>query len=395
MKVTEATPFEIAIPEARLVDLRERLARTHWAPDRENDDWRYGTNGAYLRELVEYWRTDYDWRAQERAMNAFEHFRCEIDGVPIHFLKKPGRGPAPLPLVLTHGWPWTFWDFAKVIGPLSDPAAHGGDPADAFDVIVPSLPGFGFSTPLERTGINWWRTADLWVALMCEVLGYDRFCAHGGDWGTLVTLQLGHRYPDAVHGVHVVGTAPLDCFSGDRPWSIGTLIDSTKDASAERAAMLAWERKFASHVAVHNLDPQTLAFAMHDSPAGLCAWILERRRSWSDCGGDVESRFTKDELLTTMSLYWLTDSFVSAVRFYQEAGRHPWRPDHDGMPVVGAPTGISLFEPDKAPGDMSWTEAYYDRVQYRVHPRGGHFAPAEEPGIVVDDIRDMFRRFRT
>lgn len=394
MRATPPVPFEIAIPQARLDDLRRRLEHVHWAPDMENDDWRYGTSGAYLRELVEYWLGAYDWRKHEAAMNAYDHFRSEVDGVPIHFLRKEGVGPAPLPLILTHGWPWTFWDFERVIGPLADPGAHGGDPADAFDVIVPSLPGFGFSTPLERTGMNWWRTADLWVPLMQEALGYEKFCAHGGDWGCLVTLQLGHRYPDAVHGVHVTGAAPLDCFSGEKPWAIGGVVESMAEGSEERAAMLAWEKKFASHVAVHHLDPQTLAFAMHDSPLGLCAWILERRRSWGDCRGDVESRFSKDALLTTMMLYWLTDSFVTSVRYYQESGRHPWTPDHDRMPVVEAPAGITLFEPDKAPGEMDWTEGYYNRVQYRVHPDGGHFAPAEEPEVLVRDIRDMFRRFR-
>jgi pimeloyl-ACP methyl ester carboxylesterase len=394
MAQVKPDPFEIEIPQSRLDDLRRRLESIHWAPDLENDDWRYGANGGYLRELVDYWVERYDWRAQERAINAHDQFRVQLDEIPIHFLHVRGRGPSPQPIILSHGWPWTFWDFEKVIGPLSDPAAHGGDPADAFDVVVPSLPGFGFSTPLERTGINWWRTADLWVSLMRNVLGYDRFFAHGGDWGSLITLQLGHRHADSVRGVHVTGAAPLDAFSGDRPWAVGGLLESMAPGSEERAAMLAWERRFASHVAVHHLDPQTLAFAMHDSPLGLCAWILERRRSWSDCGGDVETRFSKDELLTTMMIYWLTDSFVSSVRYYQEAGTHPWRPDHDRMPVVEVPSGITLFEPDKAPGGLSWAHDYCDLRLMRVHPRGGHFAPAEEPALVVEDIRETFRPIR-
>ena len=179
----EATPFTIAIPDERLADLDRRLRQTNWARDYANDDWRYGTNGEYLRELVDYWITSYDWRAQEAAMNDYDHFRVELDGVPIHFMHVRGQGPNPKPLLLTHGWPWTFWDFKDVIGPLTDPASHGGDPAESFDVVVPSLPGFGFSTPLDKTGINWWTTADLWARLMKEVLGYERFGAHGGDWG--------------------------------------------------------------------------------------------------------------------------------------------------------------------------------------------------------------------
>ncbi|MBK7951547.1 MAG: alpha/beta fold hydrolase [Deltaproteobacteria bacterium] len=404
MSTPAPTPFRIEIPEDRLHDLRRRLASIRWAPDFANDDWRYGTNGKYLRELVAYWHDGYDWRAREKRINAYPQFKVEIDGMPIHFLhvkaKHPEKcaGGRPLPLLLTHGWPWTFWDFEKVIGPLTDPGAFGGDPKDAFDVVVPSLPGFGFSTPLTTPGINWWRTADLWATLMRDVLGHERFCAHGGDWGALVTLQLGHRYADRVHGVHITGIAPLEFFSGDRPWSIGGSLDTIAKGTGEKEALLAWERKFASHVAVQHLDPQSLAFAMHDSPMGLCAWILERRRSWGDTHGDVESRFTKDELLDTMSIYWLTDSFVTSVRYYAEAGRNPWKPDYTresaNKPIVAAPTGITLFKPDMAPGDMSWSETYFNRVQFRVHEKGGHFAPAEEPAVLVTDIRDMFRRNR-
>jgi pimeloyl-ACP methyl ester carboxylesterase len=394
MSAKKPEPFQVAIPEARLEDLKRRLANVRWAPEIDNADWSYGTSGRYLRELVAYWHDVYDWRAQEREINALPQFRVSIEEMPIHFIHVKGKGRRTLPLLLTHGWPWTFWDFRKVIGPLTDPAAHGGDPADAFDVVVPSLPGFGFSTPLEKTGINWWRTADLWSVLMRDVLGYEKFCAHGGDWGALVTLQLGHRYPDRVHGVHITGLAPLEFFSGDRPWSIGGSLETIAQGTGEKQAMLGWEKKFASHVAVQHLDPQTLAWAMHDSPVGLCAWILERRRSWGDTGGDVESRFSKDDLLTTMSIYWLSDCFSSSVRYYAEAGKNPWKADHPNMPVVSAPTGITLFEPDMAPGDTRWTEAYYNRKQFRVHARGGHFAPAEEPAVLVTDIRDMFRSYR-
>lgn len=240
MSAPKPTPFRIEIPEDRLHDLRRRLASIRWAPDFANDDWRYGTNGRYLRELVAYWHDGYDWRAREKRMNAHPQFKVEIDGMPIHFLhvkaKHPekSQGGRPLPLLLTHGWPWTFWDFEKVIGPLVDPGAHGGDPKDAFDVVVPSLPGFGFSTPLTKPGINWWRTADVWATLMRDVLGYERFCAHGGDWGALVTLQLGHRYADLVHGVHITGIAPLEFFSGDRPWSIGGSLDTIAKGTGER-----------------------------------------------------------------------------------------------------------------------------------------------------------------
>src|SRR5438046_2984123 len=195
-------PFTVAVPEETLADLRERLAKTRWPGDFANPGWEYGTNGDYLRSLVDYWLRGYDWRGHEREMNAFSHYRTTIEDVPIHFIREPGKGPEPLPLILSHGWPWTFWDFHKVIRPLADPAAFGGDPRDAFDVVVPSLPGYGFSTPLTTPGINFWRTADLWVAVM-DSLGYPRFAAQGGDWGAMVAAQLGHKYADRLFGVHL------------------------------------------------------------------------------------------------------------------------------------------------------------------------------------------------
>ena len=209
-------PFRVDVPDEVLNDLQARLKLTRWADDFANEGWQYGTNTAYLKELVAYWIDGYDWRKQERAINAYPQFRTEIDGVPIHFIHVRGKGPNPKPLILSHGWPWTFWEYRKVIGPLSDPGAHGGDPADAFDVVVPSLPGYGFSTPLRKPGVNFWRTSGLWVKLM-EELGYPRFAAHGADWGALITADLGHRYPERVMGVHFTMMLPLDLFSGGTP----------------------------------------------------------------------------------------------------------------------------------------------------------------------------------
>ncbi|MGH7916485.1 MAG: epoxide hydrolase family protein, partial [Candidatus Binataceae bacterium] len=207
-------PFTVAIGDETLEELRKRLIHTRWPRDFGNSDWRYGTNLEYLKELVGYWANEYDWRRHEREINSFANFKTMIEGIPVHFIHEHSKGPKPIPLILSHGWPWTFWDFHKVIRPLADPVAHGGDAADAFDVVVPSLPGYGFSTPLTTTGINYWRTADLWVTLMCEVLGYDKFAAQGGDWGALITAQLGHKYADRLIGVHVNLLASLAFFSG-------------------------------------------------------------------------------------------------------------------------------------------------------------------------------------
>lgn len=387
--------FLVSIDDAVLDDLRERLRRTRLPRDFANEDWSYGTNGAYLRSLIDYWLEGYDWRERERAMNELAHFRTYVDGLPIHFVHARGRGPAPMPLVLSHGWPWTFWDFREVIGPLSDPAAHGGDPADAFDVVVPSLPGFGFSTPLTRTGVNAWTTADLWHELMTGVLGYERFAAAGGDWGAIITAQLGHKYAEQLIGIHVVGTAAaLAFFSGERPWD--PFMEYIASLTGEdRARFIEWSRRFASHVAVQVLDPQTLACALHDSPAGLCAWLLERRRAWSDCGGDVERRFSKDTLLDHTMLYWATEAFSSSVRYYAEAARYKWRPSHDRMPLIEVPTGVTVYRPDAPPLALRGTDPNMFPLCFeRVRESGGHFAPAEEPAAFVEDVRATFRPLR-
>ncbi len=387
----QAEPFTIAIPEEKLEDLRGRLERINWAPDFGNEGWAYGVNGDYLRELAEHWLNRYDWRAHEAEMNRFANFRVEIEGMPIHFVHEKGKGPHPIPIILSHGWPWTYWDLRHVIGPLTDPAAHGGDPADAFDVVVPSLPGYGFSTPLTTPGINYWRTADLWVTLMQEVLGYERFAAQGGDWGALVTSQLGHKYAEHLIGIHLTDAIMLNMFTHDRPWVLGDPGLALMPPGEARRASLERLRYYSAHVAVQGLDPQTLGFMAHDSPIGLCAWILERRRNWGDTNGDVESRFSKDDLLTTMMLYWATDAFVTSVRYYYEAAWNQWQPSHDRTPVVEAPTGITFHGPGAPQEPSEQQREYWNFVHWDSHPAGGHFAPAEEPEAIVRGIRATFR----
>jgi len=386
--------FRVEIPQAKLDDLQRRLENVNWPHDFENEDWEYGTPLSYLRPLAEEWRDGFDWRAKEAELNQRSHYRVEIDGLPIHFIHERGRGENPIPLILSHGWPWTFYDLWDVIGPLTDPAAHGGDPADAFDVVVPSLPGFIFSTPLARTNLNWATTADLWVKLMQDVLGYERFAAQGGDWGAMVTTQLGHRYAEQLIGIHLTNAFPVPAFSNDRPWSIVDVGGGDGADAEERAGLIQHQKKFASHVATHMLHPQTLAYAMHDSPVGLLGWMVEKRRSWGDCRGDVESRFSRDHLLTTMSLYWLTDSFVTSVRFYAEAAKAKWEPVRTTMPQVPVPTGLSLFEHDMPPGPTDWMGEYYDLRLSRTRDDGGHFGPSENPAAVVEDLRDLFRPLR-
>jgi pimeloyl-ACP methyl ester carboxylesterase len=384
-------PFRLDVSDAVLDDLRVRLMCTRWVEDFANAGWQYGTNTAYLQELAAYWVDIFDWRLQERAINAYPQFRTEIDGVPIHFIHVRGNTrdsekPAK-PLILSHGWPWTFWEYRKVISPLSDPGAHGGDPADAFDVVVPSLPGYGFSTPLRQTGIHFWRTSGLWVKLM-DRLGYQRFAAHGADWGALVTADLGHRYPERLMGIHVPMTLPLDLFTGGLP--------AAEDYDACEAPMAARLQNFfageSAYSALQCTKPQTIAAALNDSPVGLASWIIEKLRSWSDCHGDVETRFSKDDMLTTVMIYWISKSYGTSARYYYEAAHDPWTPVHNRMPVVEAPVGVSVLPEEICSAPRRWLERYYNLKQLRHHPSGGHYAAWEEPEAIVSDLRDFFRR---
>ncbi len=382
-------PFTIDVPDAVLEDLQRRLEITRWPEDFANDDWRYGVNTAYLKELVDYWREGYDWRLREELMNRFSHFRTEIDRMPIHFIHEKGKGPKPMPLIMSHGWPWSFWDYEKIIEPLADPAAYGGDPADAFDVIVPSLPGYGFSTPLRKTGVNFRNTADVWIALM-DKLGYRRFAVQGGDWGSFISAQLGHKYPERTIGVHIHTPSPLDFLT--------MRGRDESDFSEVEKPQLEKMRRFAAeeigYMMLQKTKPQTPAIALNDSPAGLLGWIVEKRRRWSDCGGDVESRFSKDELIDTAMIYWVTGSFHTSARYYYEAANDPWRPSHDRTPVVESPTALAIMPGEITYPPRKWAERYYNLKQWTEFDSGGHFAVFEEPEAMATDIRKFFAPLR-
>ena len=396
-------PTPIHVSDATLEDLRRRLRATRWPLDAGNDDGFYGVRRAYLEELVSYWADGFDWRAAERAINAYDHFRAEVDGVPVHFMYRPGVGPAPVPLVLSHGWPWTFWHWSKVVEPLADPASHGGDPADAFDVIVPSLPGFGFSTPLTRPDMNFWKVADIWHALMTDVLGFERYGAAGCDVGALVTGQLGHRYADELYAIHIGSGQRLDLFTGERAWDLTGGRPLPENLPPEiRARVIELERRFAVHLAAHTIHPTTLAYGLMDSPAGMLAWILERWAAWSDSHGDVESVFSKDDLLTHATIFWAGAAIETSIRTYANNNRYPWTPAHGRWPVVEAPTGITFVGYENPPGVSTTDErvrqflgsdraAWYNLVNVTAHDRGGHFIPWEVPDAWVDDLRRTFR----
>jgi microsomal epoxide hydrolase len=396
-------PQPIHVPDEVLDDLRRRLLGTRFADDAGNDDGYYGLNGAYLRDLVHCWATDYDWRRAEAAMNRYEHFRASVDGVPVHFLRRRGVGPDPTPLILTHGWPWTFWHWRKVIDPLADPGAYGGDPAEAFDVIVPSIPGFGFSTPLPgHPDLNFWKVADLWHRLMTDTLGFPRYAAAGCDVGALITGQLGHKYAAHLHGIHIGSGQKLTLFNGDRAWDLSGGRPIPDGLPPEtHAQVVAFEKRFAVHLAAHVLDPSTLAPGLSDSPAGLLAWILRRWATWSDNGGELESVFGRDDLLTHATIYWVTNSIGTSIRMYANNNRYPWTPSHDRVPQIEAPTGITFVAYENPPGVATADRvghflgtdraAWYNHVNLTAHDHGGHFIPWEIPGEWVDDLRRTFR----
>ncbi|MFC0216036.1 epoxide hydrolase family protein [Paenibacillus chartarius] len=399
-------PRPIFVPDEVLVDLRHRLQSTRWPLDAGNEDWFYGVNRNYLEGLVDEWINDFDWRKAEQAINAYEHYHVEVSGVPVHFMYKPGKGPSPIPLILSHGWPWTFWHWSKVIDPLADPAAFGGDPTEAFDVIVPSLPGFGFSSPLpNHPDMNFWKIADLWHTLMTDILGYPKYAAAGCDVGALVTGQLGHKYPDELYAIHIGSAQKLNLFNGERAWDLTggrPLPDNLPEHI--RTKIIELDRRFASHLAVHTLDPGTLAYGLSDSPVGMLAWILERWARWSDNNGNIEHVFSKNDLLTHATIYWVTNTIETSMRVYANNNRYPWTPVHDRSPVIEAPTGITFVGYENPPGVTtdarvqhfleSDRAAWYNHVNITAHEQGGHFIPWEIPDEWVGDLRRTFRGYR-
>ena len=378
--------YTINVPEGALDDLRDRLARTRWPDEEPGIGWGQGTDLAYLRELVEYWRTRFDWRAREAALNQFSNFRATIDGIGIHFIHQPGRGPDPLPLILTHGWPGSFADFTKLIPLLTDPQAHGGDAADAFDVVVPSLPGYGFSDRPPRLSPPFLH--DLWASLMTDVLGYERFGAQGGDIGSGPTTKLARFYPERMVGIHI---------NSDAEWPDP---EPTSDELSDRErAFLArsqeWDREDGAYAHIQGTRPQTLAYGLSDSPAGLAAWIVEKFRAWGDTHGDLERSFSRDELLENITIYWVTATINSANRYYWRS-RHPQREAIlPGTPIT-VPAGFSQFFAEGLNEPREWIERVYTNVtRWTDMPRGGHFAAREEPELLAHELREFFRPLRS
>jgi pimeloyl-ACP methyl ester carboxylesterase len=379
----EVQPFKVAVDDWVMEDLRRRLAGTRWPDEIPASGWDYGSDLAYLKELVEYWRTSFDWRAQEKLINSFNHFRAEVEELNIHFIHERGKGPNPTPLIITHGWPSSFFEMYKIVPLLADPGSHGGDPADAFDVVAPSLPGFGFSDRPTQRGMDILRVADLWAKLMTEKLGYLRFGAQGGDIGAGVTSRLGFAHPENLTGIHLTSVTRPTPYLGP---GARELSDAEKAHLDQREK---WQQAEGGYSHIQGTKPQTLSYGLNDSPAGLAAWIVEKYRTWSDCGGDVESRFTKDELLTTITIYWITQTISSSTRMYYENQRQVWSLKSGER--VQVPSGIALFPQEISRPPREWAERSYNVCRWTEMPRGGHFAALEEPELLAQDIRAFFR----
>lgn len=373
-------PFHLAIPDAVLTDLHRRLEATRW-PDRELvDDLSQGAPLVEVRRLCDHWRRDYDWRRCEAMLNGFSQWRAWIDGLGIHFLHIRSPHEDAMPLLMTHGWPGSVIEFHKVIGPLTDPASHGGDARDSFHLILPSLPGYGFSDKPLSLGWNVPRVARAWATLMAG-LGYDRFVAQGGDWGSAVTTELGIQRPPGLIAIHLnmprAYPEPAD------------LIHCTP-AEAEAAAALKYFRDEGSgYAAQQRSRPQTLGYGLTDSPAGQAAWIYEKLAAWSDCGGDISTVLTLDEMLDNIMLYWLPANAISSARFYWESVQAPYGG------VTDIPTGCSIFPKEIARTSRRWADRKYTNITYwNELDRGGHFAAFEQPEIFANELRACFRQFR-
>ncbi|MFI6896664.1 epoxide hydrolase family protein [Streptomyces sp. NPDC050256] len=377
------TPFRVDIPQALLDELDDRLARTRWPDELPDAGWSYGVNKDYLAELVEYWRSGYDWRRHEARLNRFPQFTTEIDGQNVHFLHVPSPEAEAVPLVMTHGWPSTVYDFQEVIGPLTDPRAHGGDPADAFHVVAPSVPGFAFSGPTRQAGWGIKRTARAWAELMRR-LDYPQYGAHGGDFGSLVSPEVGRVDPEHVLGVHV--HALVNASTPSTPEILAALTEAEQ---AQARLNQQWWQGHSGYATQMSTRPQTLAYALNDSPVGQLAWNLEWFVDWDPSRTD-QAPVDRDAILTDVAILWLTETAGSAARIYLESGHEAWGSRPEPSPV---PTGVANFIGDRAIRGLA--EQTNKITHWSCHSTGGHFAPLQAPDDLVADIRTFFKGLRT
>lgn len=372
-------PFTIDVPQSDLDDLRERLARTRWPDELPDVGWRYGVPLSYLKELADYWQHSYDWRKQEAMLNEHPQFTTTIDGERVHFMHVRSREESAIPILMTHGWPGSIVEFLDVIGPLTDPAAHGGGPADAFHLVIPSIPGYGFSGPTTDTGWSYARVARAFAELMSR-LGYARYGVQGGDWGAAISTTLATVDPEHVVGAHV------NMFTTRPP----TDAELTDDERARIERGLEFRREGRGYFMEQSTRPQTLAYGLTDSPVGQLAWIVEKFKEWTDSTDVPEDAVDRDRLLTNITIYWLTATAGSSARLYYETAHTA---DHPGSPTT-VPVGVAVFPYEIAPAIQRFADESVPIVHWSEFDRGGHFAAMEEPDLFVQDVREFFRRFR-
>ena len=381
----DVQPFRASVSDVVLADLRERLAGTRWPEPVAGVGWSEGVDQVWLRRVVAHWESRFDWRVHEARLNAFPQLLVRVGESRIHCIQLRGRGPRPMPLVITHGWPGSVFEMLRLIPLLADPVAHGGSAQDSFDVVVPSIPGYGFSDRPTSPGMSNSAVADLWIGLM-ERLGYPRFAAQGGDWGAGISTWVARRAPERLVGLH------LNYIPGSfRPW-----VEDEAALSSEERGFLAdkgrWSEEEGAYGHVQSTRPGTLGVGLTDSPAGLAAWILEKVRAWSDCDGDVESRFSLDELLANVTLYWLTNTAASSIRLYRESKLTPLQLGPGER--IRVPMGFARFPLEAPAPPRRWVERGYDVRRWTEMARGGHFAAWEEPELLAQDIREFFRPLR-
>jgi microsomal epoxide hydrolase len=376
-------PFKIHVPDDVLADLRARLARVRWPDEPPLVPWSTGTSVEYMKQLVDYWRERFDWRAQEAKLNALRQFTVPLAGIDLHFIHEQGRGPNPIPLLLSHGWPGSVFEFHKIIPMLTDPARFGGDAADAFTVVAPSLPGYTLSFRPGQPRFSVEQIAEAFAELM-SLLGYQRFAAQGGDWGAFVTSRLGLMHANRLYGIH------LNLLALRRDPAM--LANPTLEEKVFLDQLQHWIKEETGYQWIQGTKPQTLAFGLSDSPAGLAAWIIEKFRAWSDCGGDPENAFTKDELLTNITLYWVTGAIGSSFWPYYARMHNPW-PIPEGA-RVSVPTGYVEFPAEILRPPRSVAEKVYNIQRWTKMDKGGHFAALEQPEALAREVREFFRPLR-
>jgi pimeloyl-ACP methyl ester carboxylesterase len=381
-------PFEINVSESDIADLKRRLANTRIPDQILGTSWEYGTDVGYLQELLEYWKNDFDWKQQEAELNAFDQFTTEVDGLAMHFIHQRSENPDAIPLMVVHGWPGSVSEFSKIIGPLTDPESHGSSSEHSFHVIAPSLPGFGFSEIPTGRGYSPEKIAHILAALM-DKLGYEQYAIAGGDWGAIINRYLAHNYPERLIGLHsnmILAGAPTD--EEQR-------ANVTPEETAARTARGSYMQNEVAYQRIQGTKPQTLGYGLNDSPSGLAAWIVEKFHGWTDmpqgAEGDLDQYFTKDELLTNISIYWFTNTITSSTRIYYENGKNPVE---NPLTYINVPTGAAIFPAEIFITPRAWAAAAYDLRHWTIMPEGGHFAALEKPDLYLNDLREFFGLLR-